>query len=121
MKKILIIEDELAYVNLLRDKLEADYEVLEASDGQKGLKLAIKNKPDLILLDIRMPIMDGMTMLGELRKDAYGKNAKVILLTNLEANDTILKQVVKDQPVYYFVKSDVKLDDLLKKIKELLG
>ena len=121
MKKILIIEDELAYVNLLRDRLEAKYKILEAHNGEKGLELAIKNKPDLILLDIRMPIMDGMTMLGKLRKDAYGKNAKVILLTNLEASDTILKQVVRDLPVYYFVKSDVKLDDLLDKIEELLA
>ena len=121
MKKILIIEDELAYVNLLRDRLSGTYEVLEAADGQKGLESALKNQPDLILLDIRMPIMDGMAMLGELRKDAYGKNAKVILLTNLEVSDKILKQVVKDQPVYYFVKSDVKLNDLLSKINELLA
>lgn len=62
MKTILIIEDELAYINLLRDKLEANYNVLIASDGQTGLKLAIDHKPDLILLDIRMPIMDGMAM-----------------------------------------------------------
>lgn len=121
MKKILIIEDELAYVKLLRSKLAKNYEIMEAQDGKSGLKLAIKEKPDLILLDIRMPIMDGMSLLSKLRQDAFGKNAKVILLTNLEANDKILVQVTKDLPTYYFVKSDVTLDDVLVKIDDLLG
>jgi DNA-binding response OmpR family regulator len=121
MKKILIIEDELAYVKLLRDKLADKYELLDAQDGKKGLEMAIKEKPDLILLDIRLPVMNGMTALRELRKDAYGKKAKVILLTNVEANDDIVKQVVEDQPVYYFVKTDIKLDDLLEKITKLLA
>ncbi len=121
MKKILIIDDELAYVKLLRDVLSSTYEVLDAQNGQTGLEISLKEKPDLILLDIRMPIMDGMTMLKKLRKDHYGKTAKVILLTNLEANDTIVKQVVEDQPTYYFVKSDIKLEDLLEKIKVLLA
>jgi len=120
MKKILIIEDELAYVRVLRDSLEPTYEVSDAQDGEEGLTMAIKEKPDLILLDIRMPKMDGMTVLREIRKDAYGKTAKVILLTNLEANDDIVAQVTKDLPTYYFVKSDVKLNDLLRKIQELI-
>lgn len=120
MKKILIIEDELSCVKLLRDKLANNYKVLDAQDGEKGLDIAKKEKPDLILLDIKLPIMDGMAMLRELRKDSYGKEAKVILLTNVEANETIIKQVIKDKPVYYFVKTDIKLDDLLRKIKEVL-
>ncbi len=120
MKKILIIEDELSYVRLLQSQLSHDYEVLEAADGKSGLALARKEHPDLILLDIILPIMDGMAMLKELRKDPYGRTAKVILLTNLEANDEIVDQVTKDLPVYYFIKSDVKLADLLAKIKTLL-
>ena len=120
MKTILIIEDELAYVKLLTDKLSAKYKILSAGDGQSGLQLAIKEHPDLILLDIKMPIMDGMAMLKELRNDAYGKVAKVILLTNLEANDTIVMQLVEEEPTYYFVKSDVKLEDVIDKIEELL-
>jgi CheY-like chemotaxis protein len=121
MKKILIAEDELAYVKLLRDKLASAYKILEAQDGKKGLEIAKKEHPDLILLDIRMPVMDGLTMLKMLRQDSYGKKAQVILLTNVEANETIVKQVVKDQPIYYFVKSDIKLNDLLQKVKELLS
>jgi len=121
MKKVLIVEDELAYIRLLHDSLTHSYKVLDAHDGQQGLALAKKEKPDLILLDIRMPRMDGLAMLKELRKDAYGKDAKVILLTNLEANDKIVVQVTHDLPTYYLVKSDVELYDLLDKVRDLLG
>ncbi len=121
MKKVLIVEDEQAYIRLLRDKLASRYQIIDARNGKKGLSLALKEKPDLILLDIRMPVMDGLSALKELRKDKYGKTARVILLTNLEANDKIIGQVTKDLPAYYFVKSDVGLEDILKKIDELLG
>jgi DNA-binding response OmpR family regulator len=120
MQKILIAEDELAYVRLLRDKLGHSYKVLHAADGKEGLRLALKEKPDLILLDVRMPKMDGLAMLHELRKDTYGRKAKVILLTNLEASDKIVVRVAKDLPTYYFVKSDVELDYVLEKIQDLL-
>ena len=122
MKKILIIEDELAYVRLLRNKLEPHYKVLDAGDGKTGLETALREKPDLTLLDIRMPVMDGMTMLRELRKDKkYGAEAKVIILTNLEASDQIVSQVTTDLPTYYFVKSDLTLDELLAKVQKLIG
>lgn len=121
MKTILIIEDELAYVRLLKGELSHHYEVLHAADGKEGLHMALKQKPDLILLDVRMPKMDGLTVLKKLRQDSpYGEKAKVILLTNLEASDKIVVQVTKDLPTYYFVKSDVELDYVLDKIQELL-
>lgn len=122
MKKILVVEDELAYLKLLHDQLtEKGYEVIMAKNGQEGLKMAKKELPDLILLDIRMPVMDGMTMLDLLRKEDAGKKIKIIILTNLEPDDKIIGDVVKDQPSYYFVKSDIKFDDLLEKIKELFA
>ncbi|OGM30178.1 hypothetical protein A2801_00330 [Candidatus Woesebacteria bacterium RIFCSPHIGHO2_01_FULL_41_10] len=122
MKKILVVEDELAYLKLLHDQLTAKgYEVLEAKNGKAGLEMAKNEKPDLILLDIRMPIMDGMTMLGLLRQDENGKNTKVIMLTNLEPDDKIVGKVVKDQPMYYFVKSNTKLEDLTEKIHDVLS
>jgi len=67
-----------------------------------------------------MPIMDGMAMLVELRKDSWGKTAKVILLTNIEPDEKILKGVLVEQPIYYFVKSDMQLDDLMDKIADTL-
>lgn len=121
MKKILIVEDELAYLKLLNSQLsEKGYKVIEAENGAKGLEKAKSESPDLILLDIRMPVMDGMTMLEELRKEEAGKKVKVIILTNLEPDDKIIGEVVSDQPSYYLVKSDIQFNDLLAKIKELL-
>lgn len=122
MKKILIVEDEIAYLKLLSSQLtEKGYQVIEAIDGKKGLEKAKIENPDLILLDIRMPVMDGMAMLNLLRKEEAGKKAKVIILTNLEPDDKIIEEVVNDQPSYYFVKSDIQFNDLLEKIKELLA
>ncbi len=122
MKKILVIEDEFSYLKLLEIELQSHgYEVIKANDGRKGLELAKKHHPDLILLDIRMPEMDGMTVLQELRKDEYGRTAKVILLTNLEPSDDMIKNVIIGKPSYYFVKSDIKLSDLLEKVAELLS
>ena len=121
MKKILIVEDEIAYVQLLKDLLTRHgYTVIDANDGKKGLALAKSAHPDLILLDVRMPVMDGMSMLKELRKDLYGKSVNVIVLTNLEPNDEMIKESIQGYPSYYFVKSDIKLIDLFSRIEELL-
>ncbi len=122
VKKILVVEDELAYLKLLNSQLtEKGYQVIEAINGKIGLEKAKSENPDLILLDIRMPVMDGMAMLDLLRKEEAGKKTKVIMLTNLEPDDKILGGVVSGQPAYYFVKSDIQFNDLLEKIKELLA
>jgi len=122
MKKILVVEDEQAYSQLLNLQLTAKgYAVLTAADGEEGLRKIKSEKPDLILLDIKMPVMDGMTMLELLRKDPVNKNLKVILLTNVEPDEKIIGGVVNDMPAYYFIKSDIQLDDLLAKVKELLA
>lgn len=122
MKKILVVEDELAYLKLLNSQLtEKGYKVIEAINGEKGIEKAKSENPDLILLDIRMPVMDGMAMLDLLRKGAEGRKTKVIILTNLEPDDKILEDVIRDQPSYYFVKSDIQFNELLNKIEELLA
>lgn len=121
-KKILIVEDERALMQVLHDKLlQEGFVVLQAIDGAQGLKMSLEEHPDLILLDIVMPKMDGMEVLRALRKDAYGKSAKVIMLTNLQPDGKILKNVLEDKPAFYFIKSDIELDDVLAKIKELLA
>src|ERR1017187_2888295 len=122
MKKILIVEDEIAYLKLLKSQLSAKgYQIIEATNGEKGLEAAKRENPDLILLDIRMPVMDGMVMLNLLRKQESGKKTKVIMLTNLDPDDKIIKEVVKDVPSYYYIKSDIQFNDLLDKIHELVG
>lgn len=121
MKKILIVEDESAYLKLLGNLLiKEGFEITLAKDGQDGLAKALTWKPDLILLDIRMPVMDGIAMLEKLRQDQYGKDAKVILLTNLESDEKTLTNILKDQPVFYQIKSDIKLSELLTKIKKII-
>lgn len=122
MKKILIVEDELSYLKLLHDQLSKnEFEVLEAQDGHEGLAIAELKHPDLILLDIRLPNMNGMTMLDQMRKSNWGKSVKVIILTNLEPDDKILKKVLEDKPDLYLVKSDIQLSELITKIKSVLN
>lgn len=121
MQKVLIIEDELAYLKLLQTKLsELGYQVLEANDGKKGLEVAVKEQPDVILLDIRMPEMDGLSVIEALRKDDYGKTAKVIFLTNLACDDQITQKIIAHKPSYYLIKSEIHLSDLIQKIQEIL-
>lgn len=124
-KKILIVEDDeiirKAYVDELHDE---GFLVLTAKNGQEGLDIALEKRPDLILLDILMPVMDGLTMMDELRnKDhAYGKSVPLIFLTNLEPNEErIMKAIEKNEPAYYLVKSDWNLSQVIEKIKERLA
>lgn len=117
MKKILVVEDEVAYLNLLQAELvKSGYEVMVAHDGEEGLKLALGSKPDLILLDIVMPKVDGLKMLSELRKDAWGNKAMVFILTNINESKEI-SEGMNNNIFKYFVKSEIKLEDLLWSIK----
>jgi len=84
MPKIAIVEDDQAICQMYRFKFEAEgYTVEVADNGKLGLELAEKMRPDIILLDLMMPEMNGDEMLGLLRKTAWGKDVKVIILTNV--------------------------------------
>ena len=122
VKALLLVEDDTILLEMYRRFLvNHGYEVDTALDGEEGLKKALEGHPDLILLDVRMPKMDGMTMLKLLRQDSWGKDAKVIILTNLDPIDTILQGVVADHPTYYLVKANTKMEDVLEKIREVLA
>lgn len=83
MTKIAIIEDDEAISQMYRIKFEAEgYTVETAANGKLGLELANQMRPDIILLDLMMPIMPGEEMLAKLRKTDWGKKVKVIILTN---------------------------------------
>lgn len=121
-KILLFIEDDKILLNMYKKLLSNHgYDVHTAMDGEDGLKKALADHPDLILLDIRMPKMDGMIMLKLLRQDAWGKDAKVIILTNLDPIDTILQGVVRDRPAYYLVKANTRSDQVLERVKEVVG
>ena len=121
-KTILIVEDDRALSLTLKDNFEKEgFGIILAKDGVEGLKFALEQKPDLILVDIVMPNMDGMTMMRKLRDDVRGKKVPIILLTNLEADDAIMKGVIRDEPSYYLVKANWKMEDVIEKVKERLG
>ncbi|MBI2613997.1 MAG: response regulator [Candidatus Levybacteria bacterium] len=121
-KKILVVEDEESMLHAVSDYLiNQEFATLLARDGEEGLATALKEHPDLILLDILMPKMDGMIMLQKLREDEWGKKAPVIILTNVTPNaNSVINSVLQNEPAYYLVKSDVKLEGILDKIKEVL-
>jgi two-component system OmpR family response regulator len=84
MTKIAIIEDDQAISQMYRIKFEAEgFDVETASNGKLGLKLAEDMRPDIILLDLMMPEMNGDEMLTKLREKSWGKDIKVIILTNI--------------------------------------
>ncbi len=122
MPKILIVDDELPLVAVLREQLTSHkYTVLSANDGKQGLAMIRGQNPDLVLLDLRMPVMDGMAMLRELRKDEKGKKVKVIILTNLEPTTESVQAVVKTEPTFYVIKSSITFASLHEKIKDVLS
>ncbi len=119
-KKLLVVEDEVSLLNALIDMFTQEgLNVVQAKDGKTGLELAQKEHPDLILLDILLPKMSGLEVLERLRKDDWGKNAKVILLTNLSDTRTLAYALSYDVHTY-LVKSDLDVDFLIKKVKEYL-
>ena len=120
-KKILVIEDDQSLRKALSEKIVAEgYVFLEAKDGEAGLELALQHKPDLILLDIIMPKMDGITMLKKLREDEWGKSAPIIVLTNLDSVSN-LAEVLNEDVHDYLIKADWSLEDIAKKIKAKLA
>jgi len=120
-KTVLIIEDEYPILEALRLKLEDEgYELFTAPDGSAGLDIALREKPDLILLDIIMPKVDGISMLRKLREDEWGKRAKVLILTNLTDNEKIAQAAELDAGEY-LVKTDWKINDIAAKIKQKLS
>lgn len=120
-KTVLIIEDDNALRKVLTDRILSEkWRVLEESTGHDGLVSAINNHPDVILLDLMLPQMDGITLLAELRKDDWGKDAKVIVMSNLVKGAGLVEQVKNYRVSDYIEKADMSLDALVLKIRNLL-
>lgn len=119
-KILLIVEDDIALSKALVGKFSTEnFEILEAKNGLEGLDIAFNKKPDLILLDIVMPRMDGISMLKELRQDNWGKNVPVIFLSNLgDVHNN--PEISKEKITNYLVKDDCSLEDIVKKVKNTL-
>ncbi len=119
-KNILIIDDEPEVCETLGKRLEKEgFEVRSALGGEQGLAIALAEHPDLIMLDILIPGVDGWEFLRRLRSDEWGKSANVVILTNV--SDTEGASLAVEQGVYdYIVKTDWKLADVVAKVKERL-
>jgi DNA-binding response OmpR family regulator len=119
-KTIAIIEDDQSIQDMYRLKLEVDgYKVVVADNGKKGLEAIEKSKPDLILLDIMMPEMTGDQMLEAMRKTEWGKDIKVIILTNV-SKDEAYPKVEKYGIEGYVVKAHFTPQEVVKLVKKTL-
>ena len=119
-KKILIIEDSLYLAESLADMLTIKkYIPIIAANGLTGVSIALKEKPDLILLDIRLPDIDGYEVYRRIRKNKWGGKAKIIVLTASESIDRIAKNI--DLPLEKILfKPEWSAPDLLERISQEL-
>ncbi len=114
---ILLVEDEATAALVLGEALEKEgYAVIKASDGQEGLQLALDKHPDLILADLMLPKMNGMEMIREIRKDAWGRNVGIIILTNVSDVGT-LEEAMNQETYYYIMKGDTTMAEVVAKVK----
>ncbi len=121
MKKILFIEDEVDLQRTLSNFLTKEgYQVISAFDGEKGLELAKKEIPDLVLLDLILPRVHGFDVLRKLKTDPETKEIPVIILTNLEKIEDVHKALELGATTY-LVKAQYKLEEVIEKIKKILG
>ncbi len=119
--QLLLIEDEKDLSDALKENLELEgIKVLQAFDGIEGMKVALAEKPRLILLDLMMPNMDGTTFLRELRTDKeYGASARVIVLSNVAEKESV-DEMVRLGALDYIIKTNWSLQELTDQIKTLM-
>lgn len=121
-KVVLVVEDEADMREAIAAALKADgFHVITAANGQEGVQKALEFEPDLVLLDLLMPIMDGHAALKQIRESGpWGEHAKVIILTAMDdvAN---LGSAYEAGILDYVTKSEISLADLILKIKTALG
>lgn len=120
MTKIVIVEDDQVINQMYRMKFEAaGFDVATASDGEAGVAMVHKTKPDIILLDLQMPHMDGATALQHIRKESWGEKIPVIILTNLGAEEA--PKELKTLGIHsYIVKAELTPSQVLARVKEAL-
>jgi two-component system response regulator VicR len=118
-KTILIIEDNsdmgYALVVMLQS---ADYMTIAATDGESGLDMALQQHPDAILLDLKLPKLDGKDVLRKIREDEWGKRVPVIVLTNEDDTKTIA-DTVEHSAQGYFIKAETRLDTVVDSLNEI--
>ena len=121
LTKILIIEDDSFLLQMYVAKLEMEgFSVISATDGEKGLRLVKKEKPDIVLLDLLLPKMDGFHVLEELKKDPEVKDIPVLVLTNLGQKDDV-ERCFNLGAVDYLIKAHFVPGEVITRIKSILA
>jgi len=121
MPKLLLVEDDINLRDIYSARFQAEqFQVVTAADGEEALAAAVREKPDLIILDVMMPKISGFDVLDILRSTPETKATKVVMMTALD------QQADKDRGVKlgadeYLIKSQVTLEDVVKTVKSLLG
>jgi two-component system response regulator ResD len=119
--KVAIVEDEPAIAHMYRLKFEAEgYKVEMAEDGEVGLQLCEDMQPDIVLLDLMMPVMDGTEMLTKMRATDWGKDIKVLILTNRGREEA--PEELRELNIHsYIVKAEMTPRQVFTKVQEALG
>lgn len=121
MKKILFVEDESALQKSIGDILSKEgYKIVKAMDGEEGLRLAKEEMPDLMILDIILPKLDGLQVLEKVKKDDGTKDIPVIILTNLEGTESVQKALELGATTY-LIKSNYTLEEIVRKVNKALA
>ena len=121
MTKVVVAEDDKLISNSLCDALKgAGFEASPAYDGEEAVSKSKEVKPDIILLDIMMPKLDGISVLWELKANPDTANIPVVVLTNLGDMETISK-MIEAGAADYLLKSDQSMDDVIQKVKDVLA
>lgn len=125
MKKILLVDDDKDFVESTRTLLEEEYEVVVAYDGDEGIAKAKEEKPDLIILDVIMPVEDGFTAADEIAGDEELKMIPLMLLTSFGSRMTKETEIPRSRGMEVsaddYVEKPVEPDALLANVKKLIG
>jgi DNA-binding response OmpR family regulator len=120
--KILLIEDDVMVVKMYTTKLTMEgFKLTSAGNGAEGLKALEKEQPDIVLLDIMMPIMNGLETLKNIRSDEKFKDIPVVMLTNLGDREEDVEKCKELGAQGYWVKANLSLSELLEKINIVLA
>lgn len=118
--KVLLVEDDLSLMKIYSNKLKiSGFDVSLATTGDEGLRKAKVDQPNIVLLDLILPGIDGFLVLEELKKDPLTENIPVVILSNL-GQPTDIERGKRLGAIDYLVKSDVSLLDLVAKVKKYI-
>ncbi|MBI5629990.1 MAG: response regulator [Elusimicrobia bacterium] len=119
-RKILVVDDNTVFVDMVSMVFDEDYEVLRAEDGEKGLTLARSRAPDIILLDIMMPKVSGMEMLRALQADMETRSIPIVVLSASCIEDSTTQMIRQEVNVKSFLRKPCGVEALRKEIQAVL-